>query len=81
MPYDRNLDKTIWETNKEVSEGSVLVIGVYSYDEGEQKVGFKRQVPSKQEGREFSYRKLGRVNKTEARLMHDALTEALKNMD
>ena len=80
--FDVSLDKAIWEKESVVSEKESIIVGVYSYDGKEPKIGFKRKasVKNREDGREFSYRKLGRLNKSEACLIQVLLGEAIVKM-
>jgi len=80
MAYDEALDKTIWETEKDLGEGHKFVVGIYCYNEGTNKVGFKRLAPVTRGDREYSFRKLGRLDANEAKLINEALTEAITKM-
>jgi len=80
MAYDETLDETIWETQKDLGEGHKIVVGVYRYNKGAVKVGFKRLAPVTRGDREYSFRKLGRVNIDEAKLISEALAEAITKM-
>ena len=77
MAYNQELDKTIWEKELDLGEGNKIVVGVYSYDGKERKIGFKRIAPTKRDDRPFSFRKIGRINLIEARLINEALAEAI----
>ena len=80
MAYEEALDKTIWETEKDLGEGHKIVVGVYCYNEGIKKVGFKRLAPVTRGDREYSFRKLGRLTFEEAKLISEALPEAITKM-
>ena len=81
MPYEENLDKTIWEKVIPNGEGKQIIVGVYSYNEGVKKLGIKRKETIKRDDRDFSFRKLGRLTLEEAKLVNEAMSEGLKHME
>ena len=78
MPFNPELDKTLW--NDEVRVGKfVLEVKIMQYGEGEKKIQIGRvqkEVPE-DEGR---FMKLGRLTKEEAEAVLPLFQEALKNM-
>ncbi len=74
MPYDSSLDESVFEKKWE-GKGTVLTIGVYSYNNGPRKVQIRRELVSA-EGRS-SFAKMGRLTKEELEGILPLLQEAL----
>ncbi|PIZ50466.1 hypothetical protein COY27_07065 [Candidatus Woesearchaeota archaeon CG_4_10_14_0_2_um_filter_33_13] len=63
MPgFDKNLDKELFSGSAEINNSKVTV-AVFSYNEGTPKLQITRQ--NKTSGGEFTFTKLGRLNKEE----------------
>ena len=77
MPYDSSLDESVFEKKWE-GQGTVLTIGVYSYNKGVRKLQIHRELISA-EGRS-SFAKMGRLTKEELEGILPLLQEALPVM-
>ncbi len=70
MPYDANLDKTLWEEKVEVGD-YVFEVKVMQYNEGTKKINIQRF-------RGEMFNKLGRVTAEEAEAIMPLLTKAIE---
>ena len=78
MPYDSNLDESLfsksWETDSER-----LTVSVYSYNKGAKKLQISRE--NKDTEGNFRFAKVGRMTKEEIQSILPFLQEALNHMD
>ncbi len=72
MPYDANLDKTLWEEKIEVGE-YVFEVKVMQYNEGTKKISIQRF-----RGENFS--KLGRITLEEAEAIIPLVQKAVEEI-
>lgn len=78
MAFDKILNKEI--AKKDIDfENSIITVGVYSYNEGEKKLGLSRQ--NKKEDGSLVFSKLGRLTKTEVVKVIEAMGEMLPHME
>ena len=70
MPYDANLDKTLWEEKVEVGD-YVFEVKVMQYNEGTKKINIQRF-------RGEMFNKLGRVTPEEAEAIMPLLQKAIE---
>ncbi len=78
MPYDSELDKSLFSKSYESAEQR-LTVSVYSYNQGPKKLQISRQ--NKDEEGDFKFFKLGRMTKEEIESLLPLLKEALDYMD
>ena len=78
MPYDNELDKSLFSKSYESAEQR-LTVSVYSYNQGPKKLQISRQ--NKDEQGDFKFFKLGRMTKEEIESLLPLLKEALSYMD
>lgn len=78
MPYDSELDKSLFSKSYESAEQR-LTVSVYSYNQGPKKLQISRQ--NKDEQGDFKFFKLGRMTKEEIESLLPLLKEALSYMD
>ena len=78
MPYNSELDESLYSKSFEVETGR-LTVSVYSYNKGMKKMQLSRE--SRTADGDFRFGKLGRVTKEEAEQMIPLMQEALKSMD
>jgi len=64
MPYNKDLDKVVREESVDV-EGGKIMVSVYSYNGGEEKVQVGPRMVEKKSGG-YSFRKLGRMTVDES---------------
>jgi|TARA_Y100000310_G_scaffold339022_1_gene430373 hypothetical protein len=77
MAFDKNLDQEIFsETAK--FETSRIKVGVYSYNEGEKKLQLSRE--NMNQNGEWSFAKVGRMDKEEAEAVLPLIKKALEYM-
>jgi len=77
MPFDPELDKTLWSEEK-VFESTKVSVLVKQYNDGVKKIQISRENPTK-EG-EFRFAKLGRMTKEESEAVLPMLQKAIENM-
>lgn len=77
MPFDPNLDENKFSETIEF-EGSNIIVGVFSYNDGEAKLQLSRERISS-EGKP-SFAKLGRMTKTEVEKVIPAMKKAMEFM-
>ena len=78
MPYDATLDKCLFSKTWENDLGRI-VVGVYSYNNGQKKLQFSRE--TKSDAGEYRFAKLGRLTKEEAQSILPFFQEALTHLD
>jgi hypothetical protein len=78
MPYDRNLDESLFSKSWE-NDSDKLTISVYSYNQGAKKIQISRLIKDKDGNEKFS--KLGRITKEETLGILPLIQEALDYMD
>ena len=78
MPYDSSLDEQLFSKSYE-GKGTMLYVGVYSYNGGQKKVQIRRELISEQGKPGFA--KLGRLTKDEVEGIMPLLQEALGQID
>ncbi len=78
MPYDSELDKSLFSKSWESAEQR-LTVSVYSYNQGPKKLQINRQ--NKNEQGDFRFVKLGRMTKEEIESLLPLLKEAMSYMD
>ena len=78
MPYDSNLDESLFSKSLE-SESGRLTVSVYSYNKGPKKLQISRENRGS-EG-DFRFAKLGRMTKEEVESLLPLIQEALNSMD
>jgi len=79
MAYKKELDKTIWEKEMVVGDQKIIA-GIYSYDGGEKKIGFKRKFLTTKGDWDSGFRRLGRMNLEEAKAINELLQEAISKL-
>jgi len=77
MPYDSNLDKSVFSKSWENDTGR-LTVSIYSYNEGAKKLQISRENRDAEGG--FRFAKLGRMTKEEIESILPLLQEATKSM-
>ena len=77
MPYDKSLDVELFKEVKEFEETRVT-IGVFSYNNGDKKLQLSRE--NKDQGGQWHFAKLGRLNKTEAKEVVPLMMKAVEKM-
>ncbi len=77
MPFDPELDKTLWSEEKQF-DSTKITVSVKQYNEGVKKLQISRENPTK-EG-EFRFAKLGRVTKEEAEAILPLMQKSLEFM-
>jgi len=78
MPYDRDLDNSVFTKPVETDMGR-LSVNVYSYNNGPKKLQISRETRDKQDNLKFA--KLGRITKNEMESLLPLIQEALAHMD
>ncbi len=78
MPFDPELDKTVYSEEKEF-EGTKVSVSVKQYNEGVKKIQISRE-NSNAEG-QYRFAKLGRLTKEEAEAVLPMLQKSIENMD
>jgi len=78
MPYDRDLDNSVFTKPVETDMGR-LSVNVYSYNNGPKKLQISRETKDKQDNLKFA--KLGRITKNEMESLLPLIQEALAHMD
>ena len=78
MPYDATLDQCLIAKSWENDFGRI-VVSVYSYNKGAKKLQISRENKNK-EG-EYSFAKLGRLTKEEAKAILPLMQEAMGHLD
>jgi hypothetical protein len=78
MPYDRNLDESLYSKSWEGDSGR-LTVSVYSYNKGAKKLQISRE--NRGPDGDFRFAKLGRMSKEEIEGVLPLIQEALKHMD
>ena len=74
MPYDASLDQEVFAKTWE-SDSTRLIVGVYSYNNGQKKVQIRREI--KGESDRPSFAKLGRLTKEELQGIMPLLQECV----
>jgi hypothetical protein len=74
MPYDKNLDSELFTEIKEFDRTRIRV-GVFSYNDGPQKVQLSRE--NKNRDDEWRFAKLGRLTKEEAEAILPMIQNAI----
>ena len=77
MPYDRNLDESLFAKSYEADMDRVTV-SVYSYNQGAKKLQITRE--NKNDEGNFRFTKLGRMTKSEVEGILPLVTEAINSM-
>ena len=77
MPYDSSLDQRLFAKTWD-GQGSRLIVGVYSYNNGPKKLQISRELQS--EDGKPGFAKLGRLTKEEAQGVLPLIQEALAAM-
>ncbi len=78
MAYDGRLDKQLFVKSWE-AQGSTILVGVYSYNNGPKKVQISREL--KAEDGKPGFAKLGRLTKEELQGVLPLLQEAMAHLD
>ncbi len=78
MPYDSNLDESLFSKSCESASGQ-LTVSVYSYNKGQKKLQISRENGDNQGN--FRFAKLGRMTKEEVESLLPLIQEALNSMD
>ena len=77
MPFDPNLDKTLFSESKEF-EGARITVSVMQYNEGEKKLQLSRERGNA--NGEFKFAKLGRMTKEETEAVLPLMQKAIEFM-
>jgi len=77
MPFDPNLDKTLFSETKEL-ELTRITVAVHQYNEGEKKLQISRE--NRNQDGEWKFAKLGRMFKEEVEVIIPLLPKALEHM-
>ena len=77
MPYDKNLDKSLFSETVEF-ETARITVGVYSYNDGEKKLQISKEARN-MDG-EWKFAKLGRIFKDEVEAIIPLMNKALEHM-
>ena len=77
MAFDKNLDKSLFSETIDF-ETSRITVGVFSYNDGEKKLQISRE--NMNQNGEWSFAKLGRMFKDEAKKVIPAMEKALEHM-
>ncbi|MCK4519075.1 MAG: hypothetical protein KAU12_03040 [Candidatus Omnitrophica bacterium] len=77
MPYDKELDKAVFEEGKEFGN-TKIVIGAYSYNNAEAKLQIAREF--KNADGQWQYSKLGRLTKEEIQGVLPIISSAVEKM-
>ena len=77
MPYDKSLDVEIFKETKELGD-TCLSVGVYAYNQGENKLQITRQ--NKNRVDEWQFVKLGRLSKDEVQEIIPLIQSAVEKM-
>ena len=78
MPYDSNMDKSLFSKAYE-SETGRLTVSIFSYNNGAKKLQISRENRTG-EG-ELRFAKMGRLSKEEVEAILPLMQEAIKSMD
>lgn len=77
MPFDPNLDKKLFAEEAEF-EGSKIVVGVFSYNDGTPKLQLSRERVKADGGTSFA--KLGRMTKEEVEAVLPLMQKAIEQL-
>jgi len=77
MPYDTNLDESVFSKEWEAEE-SKIVVSVHSYNKGAKKLQITREI--KDRSGNFIYARLGRLSKEEIEGILPLIKEAIAKM-
>ena len=77
MAFDPNLNKEICAETVEF-ENTRIIVGVYSYNEGEKKLQLSRENKNAQD--QWSFAKLGRMTKEEAEAIVPLMQKCIEQM-
>jgi len=75
--YNKNKDKELWKESVRVNIANEIIIGVYSYDDGEWKIGLTRHYADNDKNKE-RYSPIGRITLNELNLISLSLEKAKK---
>jgi hypothetical protein len=75
MAYDKSKDKKLWEKEVAISIATSIIVGIYSYDGGEKKLGLSRMYATGDGNPKFQ--SIGRMTRTEIELLLPVIKEAL----
>ena len=78
MPYDSNLDESLFSKSWE-NESNRVTVSVHSYNKGTKKLQITREIKDNEGG--FKFAKLGRINKEETEAILPLMQEAIGLMD
>jgi hypothetical protein len=78
MPYDSNLDESLFSKSWE-TESERLTVSIYSYNKGQKKLQITRE--NKNNEGDFKFSKLGRLSKSEITSILPLIQEAIKAME
>lgn len=78
MAFDKSLDKCLFSETVEF-ETTKIIVGVFSYNEGNKKLQLSREVLDPNTG-EFKFAKLGRMFKEEAEAVIPLMQKAIEHM-
>ena len=70
--YERSKDKTIYEKKIEIESGSRIVVGIYNYNNGEDKLGLTRERAG---AHDWQHNKIGRINANELKIIFPELAK------
>lgn len=79
MPYDPNLDKSIYSKSWENDLGGKITVSVYSYNNGPKKLQLSRE--NRDQSGELKFVKLGRLSKAEIENILPFIQDAIKILD
>lgn len=77
--FDKSLDKEIFSTKKDY-ETTRLIVGIYSYNEGQAKLQISRENLDMNSG-EWKWNKLGRLRSEEVEDLQQLISEAKEHME
>ncbi len=78
MPYEKELDKTIWSKKTQIGN-SIIEVKVMSYNNGRPKVQIQRKTMDEDNNERWA--KLGRLTKEETKAILPLLEEAIGEME
>ena len=78
MPYEKELDKTIWSKKTQIGN-SIIEVKVMSYNNGRPKVQIQRITMDEDNNERWA--KLGRLTKEETKAILPLLEEAIGEME
>jgi len=78
MAFDKNLDKELFLESVEF-DGTRITVGVFSYNDGKPKLQLSRENLNQNSG-EYTFAKLGRLQKEEAEAILPLMKKALERM-